>query len=314
MKKAGAKSLRVVEFKSSDNEHKPLIEKYLKKNNFDNKQIADCFQLQHLVFAKDDFSNKVEGLILYSPQKWEKELLKKDVIRIHHILVGSGNYKREFSTAFFLLKKLLQVCRKDRIERVVARIDENRISVAHALEDSGFRIIETLLTFKNDSMQVPRVSDKFQVVPFEESHLKDLREVARSSFKYSRFHADPMISDRTAGLSRVEWIKNACNGRAENVLVAKAGNKVVGFLACRSYRDSQGEKTGIIDLMASHTEYKNQGIGTLLVKSAVEYFSQKGCKAVIVGTQAKNIPSVNLYINCGFKLWKSQLTFINYLA
>ncbi|MFB0566246.1 MAG: GNAT family N-acetyltransferase [Candidatus Aminicenantaceae bacterium] len=313
MKKNIARSLRVIELKSSDSKYKPFLENYLKRNNFDKSQIDKCFELQSCVFAKSYSSKKVEGLIFYSPQEWEKKILKKNVIRIIHILVDSGNYRRKHKIATLLLKKLLWSCKKNKIQCIVTRIEEERIPVIHALEGTGFNIIESFLTFKNDTFYVPQATDKIQVVLYKDSYIKYLKDIARLSFKYSRFHADPMISDRVAGLSRAEWIENACHGRADRVLVAKSRNQVVGFVACRSYTDKEGNKTGIIDLMATHHELKGQGVGTCLLKSALEYFLKQGCRDVIVGTQAKNIPSINLYIKCGFKLWKSQLTFINYL-
>ena len=48
-------------------------------------------------------------------------------------------------------------------------------------------------------------------------------------------------------------------------------------------------------------EFRNNGIGTKLVKKSIEYFEQKGIKYFTVLTSVNNINGISLYKKCGFE-------------
>ena len=72
-----------------------------------------------------------------------------------------------------------------------------------------------------------------------------------------------------------------------------------------AHRD--GTALGCIDLIAVDPDLPGRGIGTSLVTAALRHYGRHG-RRVVVGTQAKNVASVNLYLRNGFRLASSQIT------
>ncbi|MBA7490680.1 dTDP-fucosamine acetyltransferase [subsurface metagenome] len=311
MKKVFEKDYEIVKYNSLRSKYRSDLQNYFAENLIQSQWFNSYFESGRCIFTQALSSKKIVGSILYSPQQWESDILNKSVVKIDQFLVNVDKHNQKYNLALLLLNKFFKWCKKDKIGMVTIRIDENEVSLIHALETVGFRTIESLLTFERANNSIPKFLDRCRIVSYKEKYLESLQRIAYSSFQYSRFHADPMICPETAKLSRSEWIVNSCHGRAEKVFVAQKQRKIVGFIACRPGINFNGNNVGIIDLIATDPDHKRQGIALSLVKEAIEYYSKKKYK-LIVGTQAKNIPSVNLYIKLGFRLIKSQLTLVKY--
>lgn len=256
---------------------------------------------------------KQSGAIIYSEQDWESKLLGKRIVRIQQFKLNRQGYKKKVSSTLLALNSFYEYCQKQSIEKIIARVKEDDLATIHALEGAGFCSIECLLTFQRRHKQLlTENSLDHKIVSYDKNHLKDLKRIAAKAFRYSRFHSDPGISHAQANLSRVQWVINSCQGRAQKVFVAQKRNKAIGFVLCRGGLSSKTKKIGVIDLIAVDPAHKGKGLGRELVKAAVEFYAKRKLD-LIVGTQAKNIPSVNLYIKTGFRLINSQLTFVKYL-
>lgn len=262
---------------------------------------------------KNDDSEKIAGAILYSFQTWESQIIGKKLIKIEQIFIAEEKYAARKELARLLLDKVFADCQNHKVESVFVRFKENEVALLHACEETGFHFIETLLTLKckNTKQFSQALKNNCQIVEYEEDCLAALQEIAHKSFQYSRFHADPFVDMDKAGLSRSEWIKNSCQGRAEKVFVAMVDGKVAGFNACKRTKTGENRQIGVIDLIAANPVFKNQGVGTSLVEAAKKYYFSRGLD-LIVGTQAKNIPAINLYLKCGFKLEKAQIGLVKY--
>jgi dTDP-4-amino-4,6-dideoxy-D-galactose acyltransferase len=124
--------------------------------------------------------------------------------------------------------------------------------------------------------------------------------------------SDSLIPDNLARHSRSEWVRNSFKGRAEAIYVAEEDGQLSGFLLLKSKMDPNGNKAGVIDLIAVDSEYSGKGIGMGLVSASIQHYSQ-AADYIEVGTQAKNIPAVNLYIKSGFRIAKSEFTLHHHL-
>jgi len=249
--------------------------------------------------------------IVYSLQPWESDILNKKIIKINKFFIATEEKEDRYNSALRLLKRFIPLAKKRNFHAAYIRVNEIDIPVIHALETSGFLTIESLLTFYCPKEIKVKALSGCDIVDYQDKYLTSLRDIASRNFKYSRFHADPRVSKERADLSRAEWVTNACNGRAEKVFVAKKRGKAVGFVACRSELNPKGGRTGIIDLIAVDSNFQRQGIASDLMKAASKYYHRKNL-GLTVGTQAKNIPSVNLYTRLGFQLTRSELTLVRY--
>ena len=182
---------------------------------------------------------------------------------------------------------------------LTTRISALNGEVIRALENDGFNLMECYLELEHTLKRPPSSSGKNLIRPFHEREIAYLERIAYESFCYSRFHMDPQITSHEANLTRSEWVRNACLGRADVVLVAEADSKPIGFLVGVKKTSDLGP-IGKIDLVAVDSEYRNRKVGYELTIEFINYCrSQRYCLGK-VGTQAHNIPSLRIYEKVGF--------------
>lgn len=172
------------------------------------------------------------------------------------------------------------------------------------LEDAGFRIIDTGVLF---ATQKPVLGEPVSSITVRSARSEDripVREIARSAFRFSRFHLDPRISNQSANELKAAWAENFFDGkRGDKMLIAERGDQVVGFaqLLCPS------PDLTVIDLVAVKIGFHGQGIGKALVAASDRTRSRDGCFKI--GTQLANLPSTRLYAHCGLTLESAQYIF-----
>lgn len=152
----------------------------------------------------------------------------------------------------------------------------------------GLRPVETLITFEG---AVSKAEPSCAVRPAERAEADDVAEIARTSFRTDRWHADPAISNDKADAFKATWARNAVLGRADTVFVVEREGRLVGFNAVLS-RDG----VAVIDLIAVAPGNQGQGLGRALIEAMGSIEAQHAR----VGTQASNAASIALYRSVGF--------------
>jgi ribosomal protein S18 acetylase RimI-like enzyme len=180
-----------------------------------------------------------------------------------------------------------------------AKVDVDDTARALALQDIGFRVVDTGLTLEADKVapedagaaRFARASDRAAV-----------EAIAGSAFRYSRFHLDPALPDALANRIKAEWAGNWFQGaRGDGMVVAEQPVGVVaGFLQlCWAAGDRL-----VIDLIAVRPESARRG----LARAMIGFASARGTgdarrpSSMLVGTQSANTASVRLYESLGFRL------------
>jgi ribosomal protein S18 acetylase RimI-like enzyme len=204
----------------------------------------------------------------------------------------------------------LNDCEKQGVRFLSMRLPEGDQTALHAAESVGFKVVESYLTFTRPMEDLPPVDARVRLAHPDE--MEPVAELAGRAFRYNRFMSDSLIPDRLARNSRSEWVRNSFKGRAEAIYVAEDGGRLAGFLLLRSKVDGQGTKAGVIDLIAVDSDHAGKGLGMALVSAAVHYYNHQA-DYLEVGTQAKNIPAINLYIKSGFRIAKSEFTLHHHL-
>lgn len=185
-----------------------------------------------------------------------------------------------------------------------SKIPTNQLSYAHFLEKSGFNLIDTNVRLNklselrknsklanNCKLRFTKPEDKKQVV-----------NLAKNNFRFSRFHLDPLIDNSIADCIKGKWVENYYRGkRGDNLIVATVAEKIAGFLLL--IKDNQKL---IIDLIAVDSKYRGQKIASDMIIYAESLIK---CTELMVGTQMTNIPSIRLYENLGFKMFSSEYVF-----
>lgn len=136
-----------------------------------------------------------------------------------------------------------------------------------------------------------------KIRPATEEDLPWLTELAGSAFTKSRFYNDPEITEDQVSDLYKSWVKNALKDENKTVFVSEDKNGFVIYL--------QNGDQAHLNLIAAGGANRKKGVGTALVKYVDNYAFENGCSDFFVGTQATNIPAINLYIKCGFRFFKT---------
>ncbi len=168
------------------------------------------------------------------------------------------------------------------------------------LQKFGFYIVDTNIQLISKSF--PK-SKKNNFIRFAKpSDQISIRNIAKNSFKFSRFHSDPQIPYLTSCKIKEEWAGNYFSGkRGKWMIVVEYNSDVVGFLQLLS----KDNKTIIIDLIAVDEKYRGKGFAKNMIS-----FASLNCldnlNQIEVGTQISNISSLNLYAKLGFLISSSS--------
>lgn len=259
--------------------------------------------LRALVMVDDN-----EHLLAYSGDRllpWDTEVLQMATARLGY-LWSLGDYPTQRQRLSKLLEASVKRWMYEQVEFVSTRIKCENLAIIHAAEDQGFRVIESYLTFRLDSPRntdVATMDKRLRLA--HSSEVQVVSQLAYEAFHYNRYMMDPLVPEQRARNSRLVWVKNAFNGRAEAIYVAEVEQGIVGFVILRTVADKKEEKIGLIDLIAVDPNFAGRGIGSALVAQSLYHFRDK-VHVVEVGTQAANVAGVNLYKKMGFRFIDSE--------
>lgn len=187
-----------------------------------------------------------------------------------------------------------------------AKVDCSAISEVQALESAGFHLVDTNVTleWQNSESRQPTHQDKnYEVRMADSADAKATEELAAQGFVCSRFHLDPMVSDRMASEIKRQWAGNYFKGqRGDWMIVANHHDTIVGFNQILRRDDAL-----IIDLIAVHPDHRGKGLATAMIRKAA--IACGGWQRMLVGTQIANIPSLCAYQKLGFRMRGSSYVF-----
>jgi ribosomal protein S18 acetylase RimI-like enzyme len=181
---------------------------------------------------------------------------------------------------------------------VIARVDETKAGV---FSDTGFRLVERLITYQRD-LNHPAPGPSEPVRMAKETDIDGCAEIAQHAFSHDRYHADPMTKHVAADI-KAAWTRNDLAGRADTCFVAERDQVVAGFNLCL-LRD----EVAVIDLIATAPNAQRRGVGRDLVRAALRHYIGRAT-TMRVGTQASNEASLALYESEGFQMVSRQSTF-----
>ena len=102
----------------------------------------------------------------------------------------------------------------------------------------------------------------------------------------------------------VEW---DIAGYAAGIFVAEVEGRPVGFIAARPDAET---RIGAIPDMAVHPAHQGKGIGTALIKTALDYLTSLGMEYVRIETLEQNAVGQKLYPRMGFQEIARQIHYI----
>jgi GNAT superfamily N-acetyltransferase len=175
------------------------------------------------------------------------------------------------------------------------RIVTDGVEEKSALEALGFRIVDTGITLELTAVRSERGSFP-GIRPAVPQDRQAVMEIARNGFRQSRFHLDRAIPREVANEIKAQWAGNYFRGaRGDHMVVAEAGDRIVGFL--QLLRAADGAL--VVDLIAVDASRRGQGFGRAMIGYASAAFAKQS--RLRVGTQVANTGSLRFYEDLGFR-------------
>lgn len=168
--------------------------------------------------------------------------------------------------------------------------------LAFPLHQVGFVTVDTNLLFSRPTAQnQPPLFSRF-ATPDDLPHISWMGEYC---FRFSRFHMDPKIGEKTGNAVKKAWVENYFTGkRGDYMVVAEIDGRVAGFTQLLS-RDNDL----VIDLIAVHPDFRGRGVSADMMN-----FAGSNCgrhNTLSAGTQAANASAIRTYIKDGFQFQKA---------
>jgi len=241
---------------------------------------------------------------------WDSNILGMRCAALREIKVCQGvdlgKDRRNVST-IELYVPLMRELEKAGIEYVTIRRPQHEWTRIHALEHVGFRLLDAIIDFQKP-VEAEVEKPCSAAWNFRRATPDDAVNAARLApgiFKFSRFHNDPLLTAAQAERVHGEWAKNSCLGKAADaVWLAEAEAGLLGFVTCKL----EGEHQGRIVLIGVDPSHAGKGLGSALVKRAMMWFREQGCKILSVQTQTDNFAAIRLYTKCGLDPVSSYVT------
>lgn len=184
-----------------------------------------------------------------------------------------------------------------------ARIASAEVRTAQLFEDAGFRLVDTGITLEVDASR-SGVGAAPAARTARAGDAAAVAEIARTAFRFSRFHLDPRIPAGLANEIKAQWAGNFFAGkRGDHMVMAERAGEVAGFLQLLS----GAERVLTIDLIAVAEAHRGAGLATGMIR-----FAARECGAPVrlrVGTQAANVASLRLYERLGFTVSATSYVF-----
>ncbi len=203
-------------------------------------------------------------------------------------------------------------CEMNAIDCIYLLADPDHLETIMIAEDHEFRFVDIRLTLENNnSSQGCGEPENFPgtIRPFSMPDLPAIRDLARGSFRITRFYYDLNFPRSACDRLYETWIEKSCvQSYADGVLVAEIEDNIVGFITCKQQSASEGN-IGLVGVGRTH---QGMGIGQALVSAGLDWFAQRSIRKVSVVTQGRNVQAQRLYQRAGFLSQTLQLWYHNW--
>lgn len=151
---------------------------------------------------------------------------------------------------------------------------------------------------------ITAIHDK--ISSYDKDHLDtDLSNLAQLAGSQGRFGNDPKISKEKCDELFKIWMSNCVKKvMADEVLVYKEGNKILGFVTIKLEKD-----IAYAPLFAVYREFEGKGISFALMRAAETVAAKGGAEVLMSGTQERNLKALKVYERFGFRFGKPEYVY-----
>ena len=217
---------------------------------------------------------------------------------------------RAMNLTAHLLPQVMDFCHQHEVQFLITRCSTKDLSAVQAMQRNGFLLMDTMVYFRYDLMctAVPERRDvDIRFVQGDDTEI--VSRIASQAFhEYDgHYHADPRLNRSSCDDLYVDWALRSCTQKdlADEVLVAKLDDEVVGFLTIKLLKNQEADGRLFAVLPQAH----GRGIGQALLIEALHWSKLHGLNAMVISTQITNIASQISQVRVGFYPHESFYTF-----
>jgi len=130
---------------------------------------------------------------------------------------------------------------------------------------------------------------------------KDIVDISRKSYKFSRFFNDPFLNKEKAKNIYCHWVESSFLKDDKYFLYYLENNEILGYIL---FKLDELNKKAIIELISVKLNHIGMNIGTKMINELEKYLitHHKYIDILQVGTQSNNTKAINFYVKNGFKV------------
>jgi ribosomal protein S18 acetylase RimI-like enzyme len=205
----------------------------------------------------------------------------------------------------FACDVMLEWCRRHAVDCLYFLARPDDATTIHLLSEANFQLVGVRVTLARHASAAAG-DIRGRVRRAVEGDIPILRAIASSAHRDTRFHADGGFDAARCDELYATWIEKSVRGYADHVLVAERDEAPVGYLTLHianpdAAADTALGRTARIELFAVHQDYRKQGVGRDLLRSATHVLTTEGVTETSVVTAGRNIAALSLYKGEGFE-------------
>lgn len=190
------------------------------------------------------------------------------------------------------------------VECTYILIDADATDSLRALEEVGASLTDVRFTLRHTLMDLGSTTDDTRAATVDD--LPRLVEIARTSHRDGRFHADRRLDAERSDELYETWIRRSvAEGFADAAFVLDGETSADGYVTCAKVSDETTE----LSLIAVAPDQRGRGAGRSLVAAALRWSTSVGASEMTVVTQGRNVGAIRLYESCGFTASRVQLWY-----
>ncbi len=170
----------------------------------------------------------------------------------------------------------------------------------HWAEMLGARMMDVRVELARDTNRAMSLAR-----PFMPNDVDFLAGIAYTAFRgLTRFYADPRFADSRCDELYENWLRESCDGWADEVLVVDVDDEPAGFVTIHV---EEADEEAAIGLIAVTERGRGKGMGSSLSRAAVDWAHAEGIPRISVVTQGCNIPAQRAFQSAGFVARKTDV-------
>lgn len=235
----------------------------------------------------------------YRDTPWDEKVFAiqtKEILNIEY---------KEFEAIDLLLKEFENEFFNDGLAYI--RVNSNDIKLKQKLLENGYYIAETSLKLTHKNIQKYNFNSVFKknlelTSDLNTNFINQLKEIASSSFNYSRFHEDPFLDINKSKQRYANWINDLVQ-QDKKILIYQKQEIIYSFMFYEFFEQNK------VNLILGGSKL---GFGQLTPSfwiSVFNFLKSKDAKSIDVVISAANITILNLYIMTGFSVKECTLDY-----